>query len=184
MYTTTGRYDCGISVRKSLPGHPFHHFMAKNKTNPNERTIENRRARHDYAIGTTLEVGIKLAGSEVKSVRAGNVSLAEGYVRAEEVPPRLILYSVNIGEYGPAGPRQHVPARARTLLANTREIIRLARETEKKGTTIVPLKIYFRNGFAKLLVGVGTGKTQSDKRRSIADREVQRDLQRVMSKRV
>jgi SsrA-binding protein len=158
--------------------------MANKNPKPDERTIENRRARYDYAIGTTLEVGIKLAGSEVKSVRAGNVSLAEGYVRAEEFPPRLMLYSVNIGEYAPAGSRQHAATRARTLLANKTEIVRLARETAKKGTTIVPLKIYFKNGFAKLLVGVGTGKTKVDKRHSIAERESQRDIQRVMSKRV
>jgi SsrA-binding protein len=158
--------------------------MAKKKHNPDERTIENRRARYDYAIGATLEVGIKLAGSEVKSVRAGNVSLAEGYVRADEFPPRLTLHSVNIGEYGPAGSRQHAPVRARTLLANRGEIVKLARETMKKGTTIVPLKIYFKNGFAKLLVGVGTGKTKVDKRQSIAERESQRDIHRAMSKRV
>ncbi len=159
--------------------------MAKHKKpNPDERTIENRRARHDYAIGATLEVGIKLHGSEVKSVRAGNVSLAEGYVRAEEFPPRLMLHSVNIGVYGPAGSRQHAPVRARTLLANRTEIIRLAREQMKKGTTIVPLKIYFKNGFAKLLVGVGTGKTSVDKRQSIQEREVKRDIQRAMSKRL
>lgn len=147
-------------------------------------TIENRRARFDYHIGDTVEVGVVLAGSEVKAVRQGKVSLGEGWVRAQENPPDLALHGVNIAEYAPAGPYQHAPVRARRLLAHRREIVKLARQVATKGTTIVPLKMYFKNGFAKLLIGVGTGKAEHDKRDSISEREARRDIDRAMSRRV
>jgi SsrA-binding protein len=163
--------------------------MAKNqdKPNTNERVIENRKARHDYAILDSLECGIILRGSEVKSVRAGAVSLGEGWVKAEGSPPSLLLYGVNIAEYGPAGPiggaGQHKPTRGRALLAHKREIVKLARQSEEKGLTIVPLKMYFKNGYAKVLIGVARGKTSHDKRESIKEREHARDIQRATSRR-
>ncbi|MBX3357738.1 MAG: SsrA-binding protein SmpB [Phycisphaeraceae bacterium] len=146
--------------------------------------IENRRARFDYFIHDTLECGVVLVGSEVKSVRDGKVSLAEGYVRATDEPPDLVLYSINIAEFPPAGAQQHRPVRPRRLLAHKREILRLAKETSKRGMTLVPLKMYFKNGFAKVLVGVAEGKARHDKRQSIAERESRRDIDRAMSKRV
>lgn len=157
--------------------------MAKQKPKSNEPTIENRRARHDYFISETLEVGMVLVGSEVKSVRDGKVSLAEGYVRASEDPLELTLHSVNIAEYPPAGAHQHTPTRVRTLLAHRKEIIRLARLSAKRGMTIVPLKLYFKNGFAKLLIGVAEGKARHDKRQAIAKREMERDIARALSRR-
>lgn len=147
------------------------------------RVIENRRARYDYHIDDTLECGIVLHGSEVKAIRDGNCSIAEGYVRAEGEPPQLVLLNVNVGEYQPAGMNQHKLIRSRRLLAHRREIRRLARQQEQKGVALVPLKLYFKDGWAKLLIGVGIGKAEHDKRRTIAEREAKRDLQRVMSKR-
>jgi SsrA-binding protein len=148
---------------------------------PNEPTIENRQARHDYAIGDTLECGIELLGTEVKSVRAGKVSLAEGYVSARGAPPELLLHSVHIAEYPPAGKAvQHEPVRVRKLLAHRREIVRLADEVKRGGFTLVPLKIYFKNGRAKLLIGLGTGRKAADKRQAIAAREMKRDMDRAM----
>lgn len=158
--------------------------MAKRTSKDRDPVIVNRRARHDYAIGETLEVGIELAGTEVKAVRAGTVSLQEGFVTASEAPLALDLHQVNIGEYAPAGPRQHKLTRVRRLLAHKREIVRLARATQKKGATIVPLRMYFSNGFAKLEIGVGIGKGSVDKRDSIREREMQRDIDRAMSKKV
>jgi len=162
--------------------------MAKKKDQqPEDRVIENRKARFEYHIHDTLEVGIALRGSEVKSVRDGVVSLAEGYIRVETAPPCLFLHQVNIGEYGPAGPagnkRQHAPTRTRVLLAHKREILKLARQVEQRGMTIVPLKIYFKDGFAKLLIGVAEGKAKHDKRQSIAERQAKRDIARAMSRR-
>ncbi|MHC4768724.1 MAG: SsrA-binding protein, partial [Planctomycetota bacterium] len=101
-----------------------------------EPTIENRRARHNYSIEETLECGIRLAGTEVKSVRNGQVSLAEGYVRATDDPVALTLHGVHIAEYAPAGEqRQHDANRARALLAHRREIRKLADRTRSKGVT-------------------------------------------------
>jgi SsrA-binding protein len=155
----------------------------KKKSNP-APTIENRKARYDYEILETVECGIMLFGSEVKSVRNGKVSLAEGYVRAQAFPPALFLHSVNIAEYAPAGPLAHQPTRTRKLLAHKREIDKLLRQIDQKGVTLIPLKMYFVNGYAKLLVGLGRGRRAHDKRQVISARESKRELDRVMSKRM
>lgn len=146
-------------------------------------TIENRRARHDYFIGETFEVGIALRGSEVKAVRASRVSLGEGYVAVRSSPPSLTLLNVDIGEYAPSASLGHRPTRARALLAHKREILKMAKAVEQKGSTIVPLKLYFKQGWAKLLIGIATGKQAHDKRDTISKREMQRDIDRAMSRR-
>ena len=159
--------------------------MAKSpKQRTREPTIENRRARRDYHIEDTLECGVKLVGTEVKSVRNGQVSLAEGYVRAEETPLALTLFGVHIAEYPPAGEHhQHAPARPRVLRASKREIRRLADSTRQKGTTIIPLKMYFSGGRVKVLVGVATGRRRADKRQDLARKEAKRDIDRALSRR-
>lgn len=157
--------------------------MAKKADKDREPHIENRRARYDYHITDTLECGVMLVGSEVKSVRDGKVSLAEGYVRVQEEPPALYLHSVNIDEYAAAGVNGHRMARTRKLLAHKREIRKLARAVDQKGFTVIPLKMYFKDGYAKVLIGVGEGKKAHDKRHAIAQRESQRSIQRAMSRR-
>lgn len=150
----------------------------------NQPTIENRRARRDYHIEETLECGIRLVGTEVKSLRDGQASLAEGYVRATETPCELILHGVHIAEYPPAGEaHQHDPVRTRMLLAHRREIRKLASSTRERGATIVPLKIYFLNGRAKILIGVARGRRKTDKRQVLDKRQAQRDIDRAMSRR-
>jgi len=160
--------------------------MAQNrhdKGGANQPVIQNRKARYSYTITDTLECGIKLTGTETKSVRAGQVSLAEGYVRAEDVPVSLVLHGVHIAEYPPAGPvRQHQPDRARVLLAHKREIKKLAVAARAKGFAIVPLKMYFVNGRAKVLIGIGQGKKQRDRRQDIRERDARRDMDRAMKK--
>jgi SsrA-binding protein len=155
------------------------------KTEP--RTIENRKARFDYEISETLECGIVLAGSEVKSVRDGKVSLGEGYVAADgpEDPrgPALWLHGVNIGHYGPAAHNAPPEVRTRKLLAHKKEIARLAKATQIKGVSIVPLKLYFKGGWAKVLIGLGKGRKRHDKREAIKQREVRRETDRAMGKR-
>lgn len=147
--------------------------------------FNNRKARHLYHIDETLECGVKLVGTEVKSVRAGRMSIGEGYVIAREEPPRLELINVHIDEYAPAGAvNQHRPTQTRLLLAKRREIVKLARKGQEKGVTLVPLKAYFKNGYVKVLVGVARGKKEHDKRQDIKKRETDRDLRRAMSKRV
>ena len=156
--------------------------MAKKKADTTP-VIENRKARFDYHIDETYEVGIALVGSEVKSVRASQVSIGEGYVHVDRNTLALTLINVNIGEYAPAGALGHRPLRARNLLANKREIAKIAATVQKKGMTVVPLKLYFKDGWAKLLIGIARGKTKSDKRGTIATREAKREIDRAMSKR-
>ncbi len=153
----------------------------KHNTSP---TIENRKARFDYHIDHTLEVGIKLLGTEVKSAREGKVSLKEGYVRVQGAgPPSLWLHSVHIAEYTHAAKAfQHNTTRTRLLLAHKREIAQLVRETQIRGVTIVPMKMYFKDGLAKLQIAVARGKKQFDKRNTIKDREADRAIERAMTR--
>ncbi|MCA9290066.1 MAG: SsrA-binding protein SmpB [Phycisphaerales bacterium] len=155
--------------------------MAKHKKTTNEPTIENRKARHNYLIVDTLECGIKLLGTEVKSVRDGQASLGEGFVRAAADPWTLTLHGVHIAEYPPAAGHNHDPVRARVLLAHGREIRKLLIRLREKGTTLVPLKLYFKGGRAKLLIGFARGKSRSDKRQDLAKRDAQREIDRALS---
>ncbi len=146
--------------------------------------IENRKARFDYAITDTLECGLKLVGTEVKSLRLGQASLAEGWIRAQVEPPEFALLNVTIAEYPPAGMhRQHDPIRVRRLLAHSREIVKMATAARAIGATLVPLKIYWVKGRAKILIGIGLGKKQHDKRQDLAKREDRRDMDRATSRR-
>lgn len=161
--------------------------MAKSKSKSGEShapEIVNRKARHDYLITDTLECGVQLVGSEVKAIREGRVSLGEGYARIDERTDEMWLHGVHISDYGPArgSANAHLPTQARKLLAHKREIRKLANETAKKGTTLVPLKMYFKDGWAKVLIGVGIGKGKSDKREDLKKREADRDIQRAMTR--
>lgn len=148
-------------------------------------TIENRRARYDYHILETIEAGIVLKGSEVKSLRTGQASIAEGWVRGSLHPLQLTLHAVHIAEYQNAGPaHQHQPQRTRNLLVHKREIEKMVEFTSSQGRTLIPLKIYFSKGKAKLLIGLATGKHKSDKRRDLAEKVAKRDMARAMKKRM
>jgi SsrA-binding protein len=154
---------------------------AKTQSGAQEPSIENRKARHDYVVEDTIECGIRLMGTEIKSVRMGQISLAEGFAMATEQPPALVLHGVHIAEYPPAGEaNQHDPTRNRVLLAHKREIIKLATRTRERGMTLVPLKVYFVRGRAKLLLGIAKGKQKGDKREKIDHREAKREMDKAM----
>lgn len=160
--------------------------MAKNKAKPEKHTprIVNRKARFDYAISDSFEVGIVLKGSEVKSIRNSHVTLAEGFARVEEKTMELILYNVNIGEYAQAtGINGHEPTRPRKLLAHKREIRRLLEETHDKGTTLVPLTMYFTRGICKVEIGIGKGKRTHDKRETVKKRDSDREIRSHLTRR-
>ncbi|MBI3467565.1 MAG: SsrA-binding protein SmpB [Planctomycetes bacterium] len=145
----------------------------------NERLIaENRRARHEYEVLDTLECGIVLVGSEVKSLRSGRMSLDEGYgrVKGDEV----WLLGCDIPEYVQANQFNHQPKRPRKLLMHRREIQKFANRAYEKGLTLVPLKMYFKKGRAKVLLGICRGKKMYDKREAIKKADVQRDLARAL----
>ncbi|MCT8973003.1 SsrA-binding protein SmpB [Microbaculum marinisediminis] len=140
---------------------------------------ENRRARFDYEILDTVEAGIILTGSEVKSLREGRASLSEAH--AGEMGGDLWLFNVHIPEYGPANRFGHEPKRPRKLLLHRREINRLIGAVQKEGMTIVPLKIYFNErGIAKLLIALARGKKAHDKRETEKKRDWQREKARLM----
>lgn len=142
--------------------------------------IENRRARHDYAIEETVEAGIVLAGTEIKSVREGRVNLTESFVRIER--GEAWWYSAHIAPWQQAGAFfNHEPIRPRKLLLHENEIMYLRGKVDQKGFTLVPLKLYFVRGRAKLEIALAKGKKLYDKRDAIADRDAQRDAQREIA---
>ncbi len=145
--------------------------------------IENRKARHDYHILDKLECGIVLTGSEVKSIRNGEVSLGEGFAQIDLNTGELWLWQVNIAPYKQAhGANGHEPTRQRKLLAHKREIAKLLTQTSAKGLTLVPLAMYFVRGKVKLEIGLGEGKKQHDKRQDIKSRDADREMRRAMSR--
>jgi len=141
----------------------------------------NRRARHEYHIVETLEAGLVLTGSEIKSVRAGRVSLQEAFAVIEAGEAWLI--GSHIGSYPLAGYADHDPHRRRKLLLHRKEIRELAHEIRAKGVTLVPLRLYLLDGRAKLELAIARGKRQYDKREAIRERETQRDLERAVGRR-
>jgi len=145
----------------------------------NERPVaDNRRARHEYEIIDTLECGIVLVGSEVKSVRGGKISLEEAYgrVKGEEV----WLVGCEIPEYVFAHQMNHESKRPRKLLLHRREIRKFASKAFEKGLTLVPLKMYIKEGRVKILMGIGRGRKMHDKREKMKSDSVRRDIERAM----
>ena len=155
-------------------------MAGKGKSNTAPR-IENRRAWHEYFIEQKLECGIALMGSEVKSLRAGKAQLQQAYARVEK--GELILHGCHIDPYEQAATLGHEPVRPRKLLAHKREIHKLEDATQQRGTTLIPLAIYFKEGRAKVEIGVARGKQHQDKRQSIKKKEMDREVRRAMSQR-
>jgi SsrA-binding protein len=143
---------------------------------PDETIAVNRRARHDYSIEDTLEAGIVLSGTEIKSIREHRVNIAEAYVRIDRGEAWLV--GAHIAEYAQGNRYNHVPNRTRKLLLHRDQIAELTGLQSAKGMTLVPLRLYTRRGRAKLEVGVARGKKAHDKRRSIAERDIRRELDR------
>ena len=138
----------------------------------------NRRAFFDYEIDEKLECGIALAGSEVKSIRAGKVAFADSYARIRN--DELWLVAVRISPYDQASIFNHDPDRERRLLAHRDEIKRLRRKVDERGFTLIPLQIYIRRGVVKIELGLAKGKREFDKRQSIKARDQKRDAEREM----
>jgi len=160
--------------------------MAKGKNkdkSKNAPRIVNRKARHDYNVLEKLECGIELQGSEVKSVRLGRASIGEGFARVEPKTMELFLYDVDIAAYPNAPVTAHETKRRRKLLAHRGEIERLYGQTTSKGTTLVPLTMYFNSrGIAKIELGVAEGKRTHDKRESMKKKEADKAIRRAMTR--
>jgi SsrA-binding protein len=154
--------------------------MAASKDDGRKRIAENRKARYEYAIGDTFEAGIQLVGTEVKSMRTGQVNIAESYASVEN--NGIFLINAYIPEYKGAGHFfQHEPKRPRRLLLHKREIAKLAIAVERQGMTMVPLELYFNpRGRAKLRLALAQGKKLHDKRADVAKRDWNRQKARLM----
>ncbi|GLQ22984.1 SsrA-binding protein [Algimonas ampicilliniresistens] len=140
---------------------------------------ENRRARYDFAIEETMEAGVSLLGTEVKSLRSGKANIAESYVDVDGSEAWLV--NANIPIYEPAAQFNHSPKRGRKLLLKRKEINTLIGETQRKGRTVIPLKMYFnKDGRVKLLIGVAAGKQQHDKRDVQKTRDWQKQKARLL----
>lgn len=143
------------------------------------RTVAtNRKAERDYEIEEVYEAGIVLTGTEVKSLRHGRCSISDGYAKVEN--EEVFLYNVHIAKYEQGNRANHQPKRKRKLLLRKPEIKRLIGKTSRKGYTLVPIKLYFKNGYAKVSLGLGKGKQKHDKRERIKERDEQRRIERQL----
>jgi SsrA-binding protein len=142
-------------------------------------SIINRKARFDYEILETFEAGIELVGTEVKSIRAGKISLIDGFAKIRK--GELFLYGTEISPYENSGYAKHEPTRPRRLLLHSREIARLVGKVSERGLTLIPIKVYFKRGWAKIQIALAKAKKKYDKREAIKKKETQRDIKRAIS---
>lgn len=139
---------------------------------------QNKKARHDYAVLDTMEAGMVLQGTEIKSIRNSRINLKDGFVRVRN--GEAFLYNVHISPYEQGNIFNHDPLRTRKLLLHKKQIARLVGETKNTGITIVPLKVYIRDGYAKVLIGIAKGKKQYDKREDLKRKDVDRQISRTL----
>ncbi|MCJ8007710.1 SsrA-binding protein SmpB [Lederbergia wuyishanensis] len=142
---------------------------------------QNKKASHDYFIEDTYEAGIVLQGTEIKSIRAGKVNLRDSFARIQN--GELFLHNAHISPYEQGNRYNHDPLRTRKLLLHRKEINKLIGESKEEGYSIIPLKIYLKNGFAKVLIGLGKGKKKYDKREDLKQKEAKRDIERAFRER-
>ena len=143
---------------------------------------QNRRARHDYAIEDVYEAGLVLTGTEVKTLRNGRATIGEAYASIDDNGEAWLI-NANIPEYEFGTWRNHSARRTRKLLLNRKEIAKISRALEGAGRTLIPLSLYFKDGYAKIEIAVATGKKDWDKRRDIADRDAKREAERALATR-
>lgn len=142
---------------------------------------QNKKARHDYSIEDVYEAGMVLTGTEVKSLRAGRASLTDGFATLDD--GEVWLRGVHIPEYTQGTWTNHEPRRARKLLLNRAEVHRIAGKVKESGVTLIPLKMYFQDGYAKVEIAVARGRRSYDKRQAIAERESKRETDRALGRR-
>jgi SsrA-binding protein len=143
--------------------------------------VDNRRARHDYHLSDRVEAGLVLTGTEVKSLREGKAQLKDGYASVRD--GEVWLHNVHIPPYAPATRDNHEPERPRKLLMHRAEIERLIGKTKERGLTLVPTRLYFSGPRAKVEIALARGKDQGDKRQSIREREMRREMERAIRRR-
>ena len=154
------------------------HFMPMAKPQGEKLIVDNRRARHDYHLTDRIEAGLMLVGTEVKALREGKATLQQAY--AEVRDGEAWLLGLHIPEYGQGNRTNHDPDRPRKLLLHRREIDRLYGQVRQRGFTLVPTRLYFKDGRVKAEIALARGKETHDKRRSIAEREARRQVEREL----
>ena len=142
---------------------------------------QNRKARFDYTILDTVEAGIVLKGTEIKSIRAARINLKDGFARVRN--GEIFLHNVHISPYEQGNQFNHDPLRTRKLLMHKKQILRLQNEMKGSGHTLVPLKVYIKDGYAKVLIGVAKGKKNYDKREDLKRKDRKRDMARSLRER-
>lgn len=157
-------------------------MSTKPTTDGRKVVAENRKARHDFHIFETLEAGLSLQGTEVKSLRAGSCTIREAYIQVRG--GSAFITGMHIPTYEQGNIHNHEPTRDRRLLLHKREIVDLEEHVTRRGNTIVPLTVYFTRGRAKLTIGIARGKQQRDRRHDIAERDTKRQLERELKLRV
>ncbi|MDX1918053.1 MAG: SsrA-binding protein SmpB [Candidatus Caenarcaniphilales bacterium] len=153
--------------------------QAKRKETP---TLHNRKAYHEFEIQVTLLAGLVLTGTEVKSLRLGRGQLGEGFIRFDKAGEAW-LYGVTIPQYEFGNRYNHDPTRIRKVLLNSREIQKWRSQVERENLTVIPLKLFFRNSWVKLEIGLAKRKLKEDKRRDLKDKAIQRDMEREFKQR-
>ncbi|MGJ7920193.1 SsrA-binding protein SmpB [Neobacillus sp. LXY-4] len=142
---------------------------------------QNKKAYHDYFIEETYEAGLVLQGTEIKSIRGGRVNLKDSYARIHN--GEMFLYSMHVSPYEQGNRYNHDPLRTRKLLLHKKQINTLIGETKEAGYALVPLKVYLKNGFAKVLIGLAKGKKKYDKREDLKQKEAKREIERAFRER-
>lgn len=142
---------------------------------------QNKKANHDYFIEETFEAGLVLQGTEIKSIRAGKVNLRDSFATVKQ--GEVYINNMHISPYEQGNRYNHEPTRARKLLLHRKQIDRLIGETQQAGYALVPIKVYIKNGFAKVLLGLGKGKKKFDKREDLKQKQAKRDMERALKDR-
>jgi SsrA-binding protein len=142
---------------------------------------QNKKANHDYFIEETYEAGMVLQGTEIKAIRAGRINLKDSYARIQN--GEIYLLNAHVSPYEQGNRYNHDPLRQRKLLLHKKEIDKLLGETKEAGYALVPLKVYLKNGYAKILIGLGKGKKNYDKREDLKKKEAKRDIERAFRER-
>jgi len=152
------------------------------KKNDNRILAQNRKANHEFFIEETYEAGIVLKGTEIKSIRAGQMNIKESFARIEN--GEILLYQAHINPYEQGNRHNHDPVRTRKLLLHKQEIKKLTGKSQQQGYALVPLKVYIKNGFAKVLFGLGKGKKHYDKRDSLKKKDAKRQMDKAIGQRM
>ncbi|APH03677.1 SsrA-binding protein SmpB [Bacillus weihaiensis] len=142
---------------------------------------QNKKANHDFSIEETFEAGIVLQGTEIKSIRNGRANLKDSYARIDK--GEVFLLNMHVSPYEQGNRYNHDPLRTRKLLLHKKEIVKLIGATKEEGYALIPLKMYIKNGYAKVLIGLGKGKKKYDKREDLKKKEAKRDIERAFRER-